>query len=272
MIKEIITYPTPLSVAHSTDVRVFDASIVTLLEDLKETIEDKNLDALSAFQIGSYYNIVVLKDTDGSLIEIVNPRLIGHSGSTTTAEATAYFPDMTAEIKRYENISVVYQDRTGKDSLLKVSGDLAITLQRKIDYTFGATFLHRMSQTQKEQFQNRLEFGGDIESADYCPTTFKRDKIIKLINIVLIVMAVAFVGSFFVSEAELLSTIWTYQLYTSFGVLGLNIIYFFYAQYEGKLYTSCSSCQLGNIIGTVVISLVKLSLLMVLSYLFINPS
>ena len=272
MIKEIIAYPTPLSVSHSTDVRVFDENIVTLLEDLKETITENNLPGLSAFQIGSYYNIVVVKDDNGNFVELINPRLIGHTGSITTSETTAYFPDMSVEIKRYEDISVVYQDRTAKDCLLKASGTLAVTLQRKIDYTFGTTFLHKMSESQKDQFQNKLEFGIDIESADYCPTTFKRDKLLKVINISMIAMLIALIVSFFLSEKETLQIVWEYQLYASYGVLTLNIIYFFYAQYEGKLYTSCSSCQLGNIIGTVVISLVKLSLLMLSSYFFISPS
>ena len=272
MIKEITTYPTPLSVSHSTDVRVFDESIVTLLEDLKETIIEKNLAGLSAFQIGSYYNIIVVKDDDGKLVELINPRLIGHTGSITTDETTAYFPDMSSEIQRYENISVVYQDRNGIDCLMKASGSLAVILQRKIDYTFGTTFLHKMSENQKMQFQNKLEYGIEIESADYCPTTFKRDKILKVINISMIAMLLAVVASFFLSDKEVLQELWDYQLYISYGVLTLNIIYFFYAQYEGKIYTSCSSCQLGNIIGTVVISLVKLTLLMLSSYFLINPS
>jgi len=39
MIKDIITYPTPPSVQYSTDVRVFNDEILSLIQDMKDTIE-----------------------------------------------------------------------------------------------------------------------------------------------------------------------------------------------------------------------------------------
>jgi len=271
MIKDIVTYPSPLSVEYATDVRIFNENLFALIDDLKDTMKENNLDGLAAFQIGSYYNVVVVKDENGELLELINPRLISHSGSVTTEETTAYYPEKTVPIKRYENISIVYQDRDAKDKTLKASGKLAIVIQRKIDYTFGATFIQRMDKEQKERFELSLEYGVDVGTADYCPTTFKRDKIITVINITMILMALNFLVSLFLSDELLLTQLWEYQLYASFGVVGLNVIYFFYAQYEGKQYTSCSSCQIGNIIGTATISLIKLSVLMFLSYMFLKP-
>ena len=271
MIKDIVTYPSPLSVEYATDVRTFNENLFALIDDLKDTMRENNLNGLAAFQIGSYYNVVVLKDENGELLELINPRMISHSGSVTTEESTAYYPGKTAPITRYESISIVYQDRDANDKTLKVSGELAIVIQRKIDYTFGATFIQRMDKEQKERFELSLEYGIDVGTADYCPTTFKRDKIITVINITMILMALNFLVSLFLSDEALLTQMWEYQLYTSFGVVGLNVIYFFYAQYEGKQYTSCSSCQIGNIIGTATISLIKLSVLMFLSYMFLKP-
>ncbi|MEN4053561.1 peptide deformylase [Sulfurimonas sp. NWX79] len=269
MVKEIITYPTPLSVEYATDVRVFNDELFALIEDLKDTINENNLDGLAAFQIGSYYNVIVVKNEDGELIEMINPRLIAHSGRVTTEESTAYYPNQTAEITRYENISVVYQDRDAKDCSLKASGSMAIVIQRKIDYTFGATFIHKMSKEAKEAFENRLEYGGEVGSADYCQTSFKRDKIVLIMNVIMVFMALGFVASLFIEDSLLLQNIWKYLLYGSIGVVLLDVVYFFYAQYEGKQQSGCSSCQIGNIIGTALIVLFKLSIIMLLSYFFV---
>ena len=269
MIKEIVKYPTPLSVEYATDVRVFNEELFSLIEDLKDTINENNLEGLSAFQIGNYYNVIVVKDTNGDFIEMVNPRLISYSGRITTKESTAYYPGQTAEITRYENISVVYQDRDGKDASLKASGALAVTIQRKIDYTFGATFIHKMSKDEKEQFEQRLEYGSDVGNSDYCPTTFKRDKIVLFMNIVMGVMALGLLVSLFIEDATTLQNIWNFLLYGAVGVMGVDIIYFFYAQYEGKQASGCSSCQIGNIIATAAIVLLKLSLIMLLAYFFV---
>ena len=156
MVRKVIKYPTPLSVEYATDVRVFDDALFSLIDDLKDTMNENNLDGLAAYQIGSYFNIIVVKNGD-AFIEIINPRLIGHSGSVVTEGSTAYYPNKSATIKRFAEISIVYQDRKGNDKTLQASGDLAILLQRKIDYTFGATFLHKMSKEEKTKFENSLE-------------------------------------------------------------------------------------------------------------------
>jgi len=269
MVKDIIKYPTPLSVQYATDVRVFNEELFSLIEDLKDTMSENNVEGLAAFQIGNYYNVIVVKNAENEFIEMINPRLIKHSNKITTEETTAYYPNHTAPIERYENISVVYQDRNGNDKSIQASGDLSILIQRKIDYTFGATFMHKMSKAEKEKFENRLEYGVTAVSADYCPTTFKRDKIIKVMNIIMGLMALGFVSSLFVHDKQLLATMWDYLFYSSFVVLFLDFVYFFYAQYEGKKFITCTSCQIGNIIGTAVIVMAKLSVIMILSYFFV---
>ena len=263
MIKELIQYPTPLSIKFATDIRNFNEELFALIDDLTETIKANNLVALSAFQIGNYYNVIVLKNKNEEFIELINPRLISHSDKSTAIESTSYYPDFSAEISRYENISIIYQDKDGNDKSMKFSGDMARVVQRKLDYTFGATFIQKMSPQERERFESKLEFGTDVGAGDYCPTTFKRDYILKAINISMILMLIVFGVSFFIDKS-----LWDYQLYASLLVLLTNVVYFFYAQYEGKIYTSCSSCQIGNIIGTTAISLTRLSVIMAASYFF----
>ncbi|WP_373000262.1 peptide deformylase [Sulfurimonas sp.] len=278
MVRDIITYPTPPSVEYGTDVRVFNEEIISIIQDLKDTIEANSLDALAAFQIAEMYNIIIIKkgemsfvsDDDGYL-ELINPRIIRSSDKITTVEKTAYFPGLSATVQRHNNISIVYEDRNFQQHSLKATGAEAVLLQRKIDYTFGSSFINKLSKDEKKLFEKKLEFGSDIAISESCPTTFKRDYILKAINIIMIAMALLIVASLFISTQNSLESMWSYQLYASYGVLGLSLIYFFYAQYEGKQFTSCTSCQIGNIIGTTVITLIKLTLIMVISYFLVNP-
>jgi len=271
MVRDIVTYPTPPSVEYGTDVRVFNDEIASIIQDLKDTIEENSLEALAAFQIAKMYNVIVVKKEDGTFLELINPRIISSSGKTTTVEKTAYFPGLSASVERYTNISVIYEDRDMKQQVLKLSGDEAVLLQRKIDYTFGSSFINKLSEDEKKSFEKKLEFGSDIAISESCPTTFKRDYLLKSINLVMIGMVLLFIASLFIEMEETLSDIWNYQLYLSYLSLGLSIVYFFYAQYEGKQFTSCTSCQIGNIIGTTVIVLIKLTIIMLLSYFFVNP-
>lgn len=269
MIKEIITYPTPPSVAYGTDVRVFNEEIFSLIQDMKDTIEANSLDGLSSFQIGSYFNVVVVKQDNGEFLELINPRLISNSGRVTTIEKTAYFQNLTAEITRYETVGIVYQDRDGNQHSLKASGPFGILLQRKIDYTHGSSFINKLSKKEKKLFERKLKFGANIAISEVCPTTFKRDYIIKVINIIMIAMIILPISSLFLSK-DITVNFWSYQLYAFLLVISLNIIYFFYAQYEGKRFTSCTSCQIGNIIGTATILLIKLFIITLVSYFILS--
>jgi peptide deformylase len=271
MIKPLIQYPTPLSVEYGVDVRVFDEDLFALIEDLKDTMNENNLDGLAAFQIGSYYNVVVIKDDSGEILELINPRIIKQEGKITTLEHTAYYPGREAQIERFESLSVIYQDREGKSASLQARGEFAVTLQRKIDYTFGATFIQKMTPSQREQFESGGKSSLDIGYTDYCPTEFKRDKILHGIKFIYLALFLSIIIGLFLSD-EQNATLWQYQLYISYVTVGFNIFYFFYAYFEGKKYTSCTSCQIGNIIGTTFISLVKLTVLMGIAYFTIAPN
>lgn len=158
MVKELIKYPTPLSLQYATDVRVFDKELFALIDDLKDTIKENNLEGLSAFQIGNYYNVIVIKDKDNNFIEMINPRLIAHSGLITTHEKTTYYGNIGADIQRYKNVTVVFQDRDANNKSYKASKNEAVTIQRKIDYVFGATFIQKMSKNERDKFENKFQY------------------------------------------------------------------------------------------------------------------
>ena len=264
MIKEITQYPTVMSLEFGGNVRHFDDTLFELIQDLKDTITANDLNALAAFQIGSPYAVMVIKQDD-QFLEIINPVIIKREGSVTPIETTAYFPGLSGKTKRYEKIKLMYEDREGKQQFLSAEGELAITIQRKSDYLLGANFRIRMNEEEKKLFDSKLEFGtNDIDHND-CPTVFNRDKILHLVKYGLIAGVLGLILSFFVN-AETTAIIKTAENILMLTILALIVIYFFFAQYEGKQYKHCTSCQIGNIIGTVAILTVKLSLLFLANY------
>jgi len=265
MIKDIITYPTVESLEFGAAVRHFDNTLLETIQDLKDTIVANDIEALSAFQIGSPLAVFVILKDDGEFLEIINPVIITREGNITPTETTAYFPGLSATTKRYEKIKITYEDATGKQQFLEAEGKLAIQIQRKSDYLLGANFRIRMSKEEQQLFDAKLEYGTDAFNNNDCPTTFKRDSILRVIKYGLYVGILGIILSFFLSETTT-TTIKTYENYLSVALLGMLIIYFFYAQYEGKKYTNCSSCQLGNIVGTALIQGSKILLLFLASY------
>jgi peptide deformylase len=269
MIKDIVKYPTTPSLEFGANVRHFDTTLFALIEDLKDTIQANDLDALSAFQIGSPYSVIVIKKEDGSYLEIINPRIIKREGSVESVETTAYFPTLSAKTKRYKTIKLMYEDRDAVQQFMDADGELSITIQRKIDYNFGSNFRVRLSEDERKLFDSKLEFGTDAITDNGCPTVFKRDRILQLFKVLFITSLVGIVGSFFLPK-EIVTMLSSIENYLMLSMLVLLVIYFFYAQYEGRQYKNCSSCQIGNIIGTSFIELIKLTVLFVLNYFLVS--
>ena len=267
MIREIITYPAQTGIEYAPDVRVFDDELYSFIDDLKETAKANSLDGLAGAQVGSYYNVVVVKQGD-EFLELINPRVLKKKGNIRSHESSSYFPNVSVDLDRYESISLVYEDRYGESHSLKADGDFAILLQRKIDYLFGANFLTKLNGDEKEKFEALLLSSG--ASCPVTPKSFSRDYFVKAANYMMILMLLLLGSSLFVSDKAILSDMWSYQLYLSYIVLTINILYLFYSYYENKRYSICTNCFNMSIYGVAAIGLVRLTLLMVVSYFLIG--
>jgi len=263
MIREIITYPAQTGIEYAPDIRVFDDELYAFIDDLKETVEANHLDGLAGAQVGSYYNVVVVKQADGFL-ELINPRILKKKGSVRSTESSSYFPNSSVELERYESISLVYEDRYANAHSLQTDGDFAILLQRKIDYLFGANFLTKLKGDEKDKFQALLMSNG--VSCPVTPRSFSRDYFVKVANYIMIAMLLFLGASLFVQDETMQATMWKYQVYASFLVVGINIMYLFYSYYENKRYSICTNCFNMSIYGVVAIGFFRLTLLMLASY------
>jgi len=161
-------------------------------------------------------------------------------------ESTLYFPNVTQNVKRYEKINLLYQDRDGKQHSLKAEGDFALLLQRKIDYVYGATLANRMKNKGRKEFEKELAAGGVQGSFESCPAVFKRDYVLSFIQKILFFILLANIASFFVST-ETLEGLHTYTGYGLIVASILVVIYFFVGYYELNVEKSCTSCKMGLI-------------------------
>ncbi|HEX5330974.1 peptide deformylase [Sulfuricurvum sp.] len=251
MIKELITYPDERIKYISADVRKFDDELFELLENMHDTMAHNGLDAISAIQIAVPFSAIIIKDED-RLIELINARIILNEGSEEGEEKSAYFPaGFSAAIKRYGKIKVVYENRYGELQHLDVEGALSRRIQQQVDFLFGGTLLDKMAKENRSSAEKQLAQDGFI-AGESCPVVFVRDYFKRGAKYLLVLVTLTFLLPFFVSP-ELRELVYTLDKYALVGVVLLMIIYFIYGQYEGKKYKQCTSCQIGNIIGTVLI-------------------
>ena len=252
MVRDIVVYPDKRITIKAPDVRKFDEALESVIQDLKDTMKAHNVKAMAATQIAIPMAVIVIEQEDGSYLEIINPRIIGKKGSIESTEKTLYFPDTTHTVQRYEMIRLVYQDRTGEQKAMKAEGDLAITLQRKIDYLFGDTIATRIGANNRKVLEKELAEKGLQGSFESCPTVFMKDYFTSMMQKVLFFMGLTLFAPLFSFKPDTIASFWTFDKYAAGAIVLLIIGYFTVGILEGKKYTSCTSCQIGNMIGTAV--------------------
>jgi len=251
-------YPELLGVEYAPEIMSFDEELFKFIDELKEFAVENSLDGLSAPQVGSYYNVVLVKK-DGEFLELINPKVIKTSGSIKTTEKTTYFGDITADITRPREITVVYEDRSGEQHFLNAKDEFAVLVQRKIDYVFGGTFLLTLVGKEKSDFEAKLTTKAEIieESKEY-PT--------KISNVVLVFMLFMILYSFSIEDTTKLKELWDYQLYLAFGLFLLNTINVTYLHFKNVKATECINCFDLNLIGRTSVTMLRVVLLVGISY------
>ncbi len=272
MVQKLIIYPDDRVNCTSTDVRSFNQTLWDVITDMSDTMTAYGIEAMAGMQIAYPYNIILIKEGD-DYHEYINPRIIQNSETFNSEESSLYYPDVTVSVPRYGKIKLVYEDRNAKVHYKDIDDpQLAATLQRKIDYTFGGNLLDRVDKNQREKILEALAGKGLMPLPDdICPTFSTKDYFVSFADKLLILMGLSLLTPLFNFEAETIQTIYTIDKFLFPIIVVLMITFFFYAQYEAKKYSSCSSCQIGNNIGVIVKRSVAAFAFAIGAYFLVNP-
>ena len=271
MIKELKRYPDDSVNVNAGPIRGFNKEYEELLQNLIDTATYHKLDALSAIQIGEAYQLFVIKE-NGTYKPYANARIIRQSNPFKSTEKCSYFFDMPITIGRYQTLSIVHDTKDGQVNKTIDNKEEAATFARMVDWTFNTSLIDRLHPAQKEQAIKALAGEGhmpDIDAA-ICPTNSKKDYFISVADKLMFFMFISLLLPLFNISKDTLKSWYTYDKYATLAVIALLIGFFFYAQYEAKKYKQCTSCQIGNQIGIIIIRAGVLAILSVASYFILG--
>ena len=151
-IRQIRTIGDEILSKKSKEVKNIDQKIIDLLEDLKDTMRDRDGIGISAVQIGSLKRVVVIEGEDGEIIELINPVIKKSEGEQTNEEACLSVPDMQGPVKRPEYIEVEALDRDGNTSYYELEGFYAIVFSHEFDHLEGILYTDKM--VEEDEFED----------------------------------------------------------------------------------------------------------------------
>ena len=113
--------------------------IITLLDDMAETMYAANGVGLAAPQVGTLRRVVVI-DVGNGLIELINPVILESSGIQQANEGCLSVPGKQGVVTRPDHVRVEALDRDGEKFIMEGDGLLARAFCHEIDHLDGILY------------------------------------------------------------------------------------------------------------------------------------
>ncbi len=129
----------------SRPVEEIDSKILTLLDDMADTMYHTNGVGLAAPQVGILKRIAVIDVGDG-IIEMINPEIIETSGEDTDKEGCLSVPGKYGLVSRPYKVTVRATDRDGNLYEMTGEGLLARAFCHEIEHLDGYLFVDKVTE------------------------------------------------------------------------------------------------------------------------------
>lgn len=137
---KIVKFGDPMLRKVSRPVDQITPRILTLLDDMVETMRDAGGCGLAAVQVGVLRRIAVIEVEDGNVIELINPKIIAFAGEQNEQEGCLSNPGEYGITKRPAAVTVRATNRHGKEFEVNGTELLARALCHELDHLDGKLY------------------------------------------------------------------------------------------------------------------------------------
>lgn len=125
--------------------------ILTLLDDMTETMRAANGVGLAAPQVGILRRIAVVETEPGEVFELINPQIIATAGEQEDAEGCLSVPGRYGLVKRPMHVTVRAMNRDGDVVDITAHGFLARAFCHEIDHLDGHLYIDKVTRMLSEE-------------------------------------------------------------------------------------------------------------------------
>lgn len=139
-ILNILKQDEPTLRKKSREVTEITPRIITLLDDMKETLHDANGCGLAAPQVGVLRRIVLVETEETGLLEMINPEIIEREGEQEELEGCLSIPGRWGYVRRPMQVTVRAMNRNGEIYTVKGEDLAARAFCHEIDHLDGTLY------------------------------------------------------------------------------------------------------------------------------------
>lgn len=152
MIREIIKHPEKVLTQPCKEVTVIDEEIISLLDDMYETMVESDGMGIAAPQVNVPLRIAIVElGEERTLIEMINPTVIETDGSSVDIEGCLSFPGLYGEVERPNYVKIEAHDRNGQVYQLEATDYDARCILHEIDHLDGILFNSKITRVYTEE-------------------------------------------------------------------------------------------------------------------------
>ena len=137
---KIVKFGDPLLRKVSRPVEEITPRILTLLDDMKETMRAAEGCGLAAVQVGVLRRIAIIEVEEGTVYELINPKIVAFAGEQQESEGCLSNPGNYGITKRPKAVTVRAMDRYGKEFELRGTDLLARAICHECDHLDGKLY------------------------------------------------------------------------------------------------------------------------------------
>ena len=140
-ILKIVEVGDPLLRKVSRPVEEITPRVLTLLDDMTETMRKHDGCGLAAVQIGVLRRIVVIETEPGTVYELINPKIVAYAGHQEAVEGCLSVPGKAGYTSRPMHVTVRALNRHGEEIELRGTDLLARAICHECDHLDGKLFI-----------------------------------------------------------------------------------------------------------------------------------
>lgn len=158
---KIEIYPSPILREKSKVVEGATPEVLSLLDDMQETMERCNGAGLAANQVGIASRLMIVDLGIGGgekeIMHFINPELVESSGDSVREEGCLSFPKLFDKVRRPLHAVVRATGRDGKPFEIKSEGYLTHAFLHELDHLDGVLFIDRLTTVRREIIKRKIK-------------------------------------------------------------------------------------------------------------------
>ncbi len=160
-ILDVLIHPNPKLRKISKKINKIDDEMLQFLDNLTETMYEKDGVGLAAPQVGVLKRVVVIDISDPETesrnpIIFINPEILKSAGSVIIEEGCLSVPKIYEEVERFEKVTVKAYDKNMKEFTIDANEMLSVAIQHEIDHLNGKLFIDKLSSLKYSRITQKM--------------------------------------------------------------------------------------------------------------------